>query len=67
VISEYVPSANDLISDIPRDKNFTIDMLLPDLATSYVSSLEAISQDLSGDWIVVAMASFSPVLVPLAI
>ncbi|KAJ5365932.1 hypothetical protein N7517_008818 [Penicillium concentricum] len=34
--SEYVPSAKDLISDVPRDENFTIDMLLPDLATSYV-------------------------------
>ncbi|CAI7590126.1 unnamed protein product [Penicillium viridicatum] len=36
VEAEYVPSANDLISDNPRDENFTIDTLLPDLATSYV-------------------------------
>ncbi|KAJ5602426.1 hypothetical protein N7537_005382 [Penicillium hordei] len=36
VEAEYVPSANDLICDIPRDENFTIDTLLPDLATSYV-------------------------------
>ncbi|KAJ5829815.1 uncharacterized protein N7525_008068 [Penicillium rubens] len=41
VQAEYVPSANDLISDIPRDKNFTIDMLLPDLATSYVGRFKS--------------------------
>ncbi|CAI7599441.1 unnamed protein product [Penicillium discolor] len=41
VEAEYVPSANDLISDIPRDENFTIDALLPDLATSYVNRFKS--------------------------
>ncbi|KUM58715.1 hypothetical protein ACN42_g8432 [Penicillium freii] len=39
--AEYVPSANDLISDKPRDENFTIDTLLPDLATSYVGRFKS--------------------------
>ncbi|KAJ5398488.1 hypothetical protein N7465_008977 [Penicillium sp. CMV-2018d] len=41
VEAEYVPSANDLISDNPRDENFTIDTLLPDLATSYVGQFKS--------------------------
>ncbi|OQE24770.1 hypothetical protein PENFLA_c009G07385 [Penicillium flavigenum] len=41
VQAEYVPSANDLISDVPRDENFTIDMLLPNLATSYVGRFKS--------------------------
>ncbi|KAJ6185378.1 hypothetical protein N7519_006679 [Penicillium mononematosum] len=41
VQAEYVPSANDLISDVPRDENFTIDTLLPDLATSYVGRFKS--------------------------
>ncbi|KAK4868644.1 hypothetical protein LT330_006846 [Penicillium expansum] len=41
VEAEYVPSANDLISDVPRDENFTIDTLLPDLGTSYVDRFKS--------------------------
>ncbi|KAJ5416575.1 uncharacterized protein N7487_000125 [Penicillium crustosum] len=41
VEAEYVPSVNDLISDIPRDENFTIDTLLPELATSYVGRFKS--------------------------
>ncbi|KAJ5873214.1 hypothetical protein N7455_003757 [Penicillium solitum] len=39
--AEYMPSASDLISDIPRDENFTIDTLLPDLTTSYVGRFKS--------------------------
>ncbi|CAI7601149.1 unnamed protein product [Penicillium glandicola] len=41
VEAEYVPSANDLISDVPRDENVTINTLLPDLATSYVGRFKS--------------------------
>ncbi|KAJ6131832.1 hypothetical protein N7471_007047 [Penicillium samsonianum] len=41
VEAEYVPSANDLISDVPRDENFAIDTLLPDLTTSYVGRFKS--------------------------